>query len=923
MGNGPFTSYVGPNVFTRTKTERTLPSLLAGVRLPCLVGPSREYNEAKNVEIVRGSSGRVDILRVGENVSSQLTGTNRNFFVTHTPIVTGEGIGETTYDPNDVKVTVNGEQVSVLSVNGETGEITLVEAPKATDIVLVDYYFNRKDTLVTDEDISNQADGSNKIFYVAHRPIVDGTDNGIITNNPNKVTVKVNGSPVTVEEVVGEDGKVVLKDAPGASDTVTITYYYNTWRETFDYLPDKNVSEILKVGDSPGRADYSAKEDFVLLVNEDGVSTLHWGNTTKLTIKSHTDGKEYLDETQITATPVGEKIYMEVASGAVDGVNKEFTVSNVITEGNGTGKPTNDPALVQVYVGTTVSGAISAGQVDLAYIKGDEKKIVLKNAPVAGNVYVNYWTSRFGDGDYDIEVVTEGGPGVGEYKITPLQADFVSSIEEGTHNVTDPDFATEGIRFLTQPRTMPGYSVSETITLTFTNDHEFTVSSDKGADGSSGSGELGRTYFDNKTGVRFTIDFGVNVDYQAGDTLQFVVTQNPTFKAGASINRCIPSLNLVVSDLTNTGVGDVTTLSLYEKSGKEPNVGDFYYVDYKYDKSEDDFKAKVFFREDLDEIFAIYGEVSVDNKLSLGAWLAINNGAPGIILKQVPRAEGSNEPAYQSWEEALLELEKPVEGNYRPKVLVPLTTDDDVIALFKKHCERQSSMRYRQERICFFGFPVGTDYKTVREKVEGTFRSERMTALYPDGAILGIVDEYGNEVEHIVDGSFLACAYAGVDTNPAYTVADPNTRRQIVGFKRFTRTLSEVEMDEVAAVGVTVIEDLDPVMRVRHARTTRADDPLLVEQNIVEIADLVQELTRINLDRFIGIKYLPKVNEEISATVSAMFDRLIQAEYITDYRNVKVETDPNAPDIARVSAEYRPVFALNWIVVTYTLRARL
>lgn len=923
MGNGPFTSYVGPGVFTRTKTDRTLPTLLAGTRLPCIMGVGREYNQADDESYVRGSSAIVDTFRKGEDVSSQMTGSNTSFTVTHTPIVTGAGIGATTTDPDDVRVTVNGTEVDVLSVAGSTGVVTLVTAPEADDTVLIDYYFNRTDTLVTDEDISNQADGSTLIFYVANRPVVDGNNNGLTTNNVSDVTVKVDGTAVTVSDLDGSEGKITLSSAPGASTTVTVTYYYNTYRDTAEYLQNLNVSQILRVGNSPRKVDYDNGTDYALILDDNGVGKIDWGNSIAVSVVTHTTGKEYLDLTQITATPVGYRIFMEAATGTVNGTNKTFTISSAPTKGDGTGKTTDDPTLLHAYVGATVDAARS-NEVNIAYIDGSTKTVVLEDAPVAGNVYITYWKSYFGNDTYTLEVTTAGAAGVGQFTITPTTADFVSGIAEGTNTVSDPDFASEGVTWNSQPRTVPGYSVNETIYIDFTSETAFTVSSSAGASGSSGSGVLGQTYEDARTGVRFTVGYGTNVTYHNGDQLQLIVTQSPTLTAGSSTLREIPGVNLVVSTLANTGVGDTSTLTCYELVGDdEPDVGDIYYVTYKYDKTAEDLEGKVFYAEDLDDIYQMYGDISVENKVSLGAWLAINNGAPGVIIKQVLKATGSTEPAYQSWVDALVELEKPLDGNYRPAVIIPMTTDGDVQSALKKHCEVQSSMRYRNECIGFIGFAVGTDIEEVRTLVDGTFESERITPLYPDGGVIEIVDEYGVAVEHSVDGSFVAAAYSGIDTNDAYTVADPNTRRTLTGFTRLNRVMTEREMDEVAAVGVTVIIDEDPVMKVRHARTSYASDPLLVEQNIVEIADLVQQLTRKNLDRFIGTKYMPKVNEEISATVSGMFDRLIDAEYVTDYKNVKVITDANAPDTARVSAEYKPVFALNWIVVTYTLRARL
>lgn len=77
----------------------------------------------------------------GEEVSSQFTGVNKNFTTMYVPITKGNGLGETTNNPDDITVKVNDVAVLVDSVNGTTGQILLHEAPRATDTVKIYYYY--------------------------------------------------------------------------------------------------------------------------------------------------------------------------------------------------------------------------------------------------------------------------------------------------------------------------------------------------------------------------------------------------------------------------------------------------------------------------------------------------------------------------------------------------------------------------------------------------------------------------------------------------------------------------------------------------------------------------------------------------------------------------------------------------------------
>ena len=198
--------------------------------------------------MIRGSSSMADNKITKENVSSQFTGSNRNFTVTYYPIVKGDGNGTTTTDTNDVIVYVNDESVAVSSVNGTTGEIYLVSIPALDDVVLCTYYFKKHDTLHTDEELTDQVDGSRVIFRSHYVPIVSGNGGGVTTTSVSHVTAKVNNVAVTVSELDGDSGQVTLAVAPTIGQTLTLTYYSNEHQDTADILPSPWVSTLDKVG---------------------------------------------------------------------------------------------------------------------------------------------------------------------------------------------------------------------------------------------------------------------------------------------------------------------------------------------------------------------------------------------------------------------------------------------------------------------------------------------------------------------------------------------------------------------------------------------------------------------------------------------------------------------------------------------------
>jgi hypothetical protein len=201
--------------------------------------------------------------------------------------------------------------------------------------------------------------------------------------------------------------------------------------------------------------------------------------------------------------------------------------------------------------------------------------------------------------------------------------------------------------------------------------------------------------------------------------------------------------------------------------------------------------------------------------------------------------------------------------------------------------------------------------------------TEKVTAIYPDGAVIGIVDTYGNEVEYIVDGSMVAAAVAGRDVSPVTDIATPMTNSTIVGFKRLYRRLDNVTASLVANAGCTVLEEQTPVIRILMYLTTDMSTALTRDPRIVEVKHSIQQGIRVALNRFIGSKNLPKMQTQIRDTVASYFKQLKQNEIIVDFTGINVKQNTSDPSTVDVEAYYSPVFPLNWIMVTLNLRQSL
>jgi len=435
--------------------------------------------------------------------------------------------------------------------------------------------------------------------------------------------------------------------------------------------------------------------------------------------------------------------------------------------------------------------------------------------------------------------------------------------------------------------------------------------------GSQNVGIPGQTYTDARTGLRFTVLPSATGAYTLGGAFTLEVSQ--TWHVSPSIPRySVGGLELLVTNTVGVGVNDSASLVTYNPSGVEPAVGDFYFISYRYLKQ--DFSAKIY--QQLKTIEANFGRTSAENRVTLAAYLAILNGAVLIIIKQVLKMPNTNQASDQAFNAAIDELATPLPGNVRPAIVIPLATSTSVFTHLTAHCETQSNPRNQSERMGFIGFASGTSPITAQSVARG-LNSSRILAFYPDSAVITLTDELGASFDSIVDGSFFAAAVSGAAVSPAVDVATPYTHRRIQGFTRIPRVLDPVEANQTAVAGVTILEDLDPVIRIRHGLTTNMTSVLTRLPTVTQIADFVQQQSRLILDSFVGSKFLAARTNEVVVSMTGLFRSLVEAEIVGAFTGMSASIDPDDPTILRFEMYYAPIFPLLYIVLTFNLRARL
>lgn len=434
--------------------------------------------------------------------------------------------------------------------------------------------------------------------------------------------------------------------------------------------------------------------------------------------------------------------------------------------------------------------------------------------------------------------------------------------------------------------------------------------------GSDGVGTPGQTYTDEQTGLRFTVLPPLAGDYADGGSFTLVV--DSTFTADASIPvKAVPGLELTVFNTLGMGIGTTALVSTYGRSGNEPAVGDIYYISYQYAKT--DLSTKLF--RDLKRIRANFGPPTPDFPLSLAANLALLNGAVLIGLKQVLKAPNSSQASVISFRDAIDEQKKPIEGSVKPDVITPLGTDPQIFGYLNQHCVFMSAPRQEGERIGVVGVASGTNALGVQSVAQG-LNSELMVVNYPDQYVITVQDSTGNSFDQLVDGTFMAAALAGACCNPGIDVATPWTRRQVIGFKKLGRVLDPTEANQIAVSGVSIIEQVDAGMRIRHGLTTRVDNVVTRTPSVTLTIQFVQQAIRRVLDPYIGQKFTGTLIKTVENAIVGLFSTLIDQQIVKKVAGIAVTVDDNDPTIMRTESIYVPVFPLEYIVATLQVRVR-
>ena len=380
--------------------------------------------------------------------------------------------------------------------------------------------------------------------------------------------------------------------------------------------------------------------------------------------------------------------------------------------------------------------------------------------------------------------------------------------------------------------------------------------------------------------------------------------------SGTTRTDIVPGVQLYVQDTTGSTIGhncSFTAVAGY--NANEPDAGVKYYVDYTYAKVEADYEPKTFYK--FGDVMDEYGADSADNTLTIGARIAFEHNAGAVVCVPVYGLSGG-EPEVQVVAAYRTAIDK-LEGE-DVQLVVPLHPSATLAAYLKSHVVKMSTTVERKERRGFVGADVDT---TIAQFITNAKALAHLRTGYVacDGATKTI-----GSTTYTLDGSYLAAAIGGCLTDPNYDVSTSRTRFQIIGFDALNTKYLRSEANNLASNGLTVMEDINGSVRIRHLISTSTATVNAKEWVVQDTADYVALATRTALEAiYVPFKIDSELPAQVAATTKVILNNLVRAKLIKSWSNVSAEQDSGDATIINVVFSFYPMYPCNIIDICFSI----
>lgn len=408
-----------------------------------------------------------------------------------------------------------------------------------------------------------------------------------------------------------------------------------------------------------------------------------------------------------------------------------------------------------------------------------------------------------------------------------------------------------------------------------------------------------------------------------------------------STSDTLPSSNVTaisriytISDGTETDI-DTNEYSLvtpnqidWSAAVNPPTDGSTYYVDYEARPEQEQYEPA--FITSYDELDTAYigqfmktvsgGDINAINPVYLGAYIALEAGAPGVYVLQVEPADKDTYNVVISTDiVSTLEKAEFIDDAY---FLVPMTDDSTATGAVITHCNTMSGIEERKERVCFISTGIAdpatsgifttaeldaaiTECSAIKNKRVRTPFVTKASKILSDGNTYDLGAEY------------VCAALAGLSA--LIPVQRALTRQRLYNFvelKHVTK-LSRANKNKLAAAGFIVLEQPGgpgSAIVIRHGITTKVDNVADREHSVVVISDFSAKYFRTSLEGYIGIYNINEfLKTKVNATLNGCKNTLVRKRILNDMEIINILQDEVNPDTLLVDLSINPPYPCNYI----------
>ena len=355
-----------------------------------------------------------------------------------------------------------------------------------------------------------------------------------------------------------------------------------------------------------------------------------------------------------------------------------------------------------------------------------------------------------------------------------------------------------------------------------------------------------------------------------------------------------------------------------------------YYTPRTFRNFED---VKDVFGEPLNTSFPVAGEtyVPVVSPLSLGAMVAIQNGATDLVLCAAtpPPVEAATDAAKSTARAlALKEAYLKIESNPAVNVVVPITTGileaDAGTVISDLHGHITTGFQEGLFRFGIWGFDaavtIAPDLLISTNLTAQTTSDRRLMEAYASPGGLNMYSGPSNST-FAVGHSFLAAGYAG--RMQALPIQQSLTKQVIVGFSGIAGTpLPNSLKNQYSAAGVAVVEqDRFSRLTVRHGVTCDPSNINTREASVVRARDgLVRSLQESTSNSgLIGAPLDEDLLLSVKSNVQGVLESAVSDEVIIAYSGLTLRQTLADPSVVEVKFAYKPAYPLNYIVISFSI----